>query len=396
MVQDQSDRKLSDIARIEADYTGRESLNTIFGDKITVLRHADVEEQFQYNINTRTLAVTTNGTGAVTQADSMAQLSTGTDTDGQCSMVSVNVIRYRPGFEGFAIFTCMWDNGGVTGANQYMGAFSSENGYFLGFTGEDFIVCRNQDSVGFPVAREDFNGDGSFDLFDPKKINIFRISWGWLGTAAISFEWMSEKDERWHLIHRMKFANDSILPSVFNPVLPICMDITKTSGSTDIKMHSGSWAGGVNGEDDGVGDRFDTGTVSATTVSTEAVLINFKNVATFQSETNRVEVEGQKVSISSDGTKSTKVKIYKNLTITNPTFTDIDATNSVIQKDVVGTVTPDDDNLLFEYNLAKSDSVLDDISKLDITLHPGETITVTGQSPSNTDINFTIRWKEHF
>jgi len=378
------------------DEVGRQQLNTIFGEGIVVEPHADIEEQFHYNVNTRTLTTTTANGGTATVENDMLKLTTSTATNGSSKVETKRPIRYRPGKEAYAMFTAQWDNGGVTGCKQRIGIFDGTDGYYVGFNGTDFVVGYVQEGVETEVTRANFNGDAEYISFiDTSKLNIFRISYGWLGTAPCTFEFLST-DHEWHVLHVIDFQNTLTRPSVTNPALPLCVHATKTSGATDVVVRTASWIGGVHGEASSTSDRYDTGTISATAISTETVLINFQNVTTFQGKSNRVEVEGVRVSMATDGTKTGKIKIYRNLTITSPTWANIDATNSVLQTDTVGTVTPSDANLLFEYNLARQDSIVDDISDMDMIIEPGETVTITGQSASNMDFDFTARWREHF
>jgi hypothetical protein len=377
------------------DDQDRIGLISTFGEGIVGQRISDVLELFQYNINTETLTSTVANGGTVTQADSMAILTSSTATNGAAQLQSKHVVRYRAGHEVYSIFTSLWANGGVAGATQYIGLFNGTDGFFLGYNGTDFVVGRRKDSVDTTVST--FNGSAEFtNRFDPTKLNIFSITFGWLGTAPVNFYWMNPEGKL-VLIHQMQLPNTLTGPTVTNPVLPVCMDITKTSGATSIVMKSGSWHGGVihNGIDK-VSDRFFSKIISATTVSTEAVLINFQNVSTFQSKTNLIDVEGALLEAASDGTKIGLVKIYRNLAITSPSWTNVNATNSVIQTDVAGTVTPSDNNLLLALTLGRTDSKLINLKDLDFVLHPGETLTVTAQSTANMDFSFFLRWAEHF
>jgi hypothetical protein len=52
------------------DAGNRSSFNTVWGEQITAEKHADIEEQFQYNVNTATLTTTAVGNGAASQEDS--------------------------------------------------------------------------------------------------------------------------------------------------------------------------------------------------------------------------------------------------------------------------------------------------------------------------------------
>lgn len=387
---------INDVYTLDTDNVGRSELNTIFGESTAVIPHADIEEQFHYNVNTRTLTTTTANGGAASVENDMLKLSSSTATNGSVTVETKKPIRYRPGKEAYALFTAMWDGQGVAGSKQRIGIWNKTDGFYVGFNGTDFVVGYTRDGTDTEVTESNFNGETEhISLLDFTKLNIFRISFGWLGTAPCTFEFLGP-DHRWHIMHIIEFQNTLTQPSITNPNLHFTIDVTKTSGATDVIMRSASWLGGVHGEDESAADRFDTGTASATNITTEAVLINFQNVTTFQSKTNRVEVEGVRLSMSSEGTKTGKIKIYKNLSISGASWSNIDATNSVLQVDTAGTVTPSDANLLFEYNLSRQGTIIDNIEDMDMIIEPGDTITVTGQSASNMDFDFTARWKEHF
>jgi hypothetical protein len=74
----------------------------------------------------------------------------------------------------------------------------------------------------------------------------------------------------------------------------------------------------------------------------------------------------------------------------------VDATNSVMQIDTAGTVTPSDSALEFSFPMAKNQAKEIDVSTFEIFLLPGETSTITGQGASSTDFRFTARWAEEF
>jgi len=386
-------RDIYNLLKSGEDSAGRVSFNTAFGDKITVERHADIEEQFHYNVNTETLTTTTANSGAASVENDMLKLSSSTNTAGSVKVTTKHIIRYRPGFEGYALFTALWENEGVATSVQHIGPVTDNDGYYIGYTNTNFVVGRRAGGTDTEVVEANFNG-GDISGMDKTKLNIFRITWGWLGTATITFEWKSQTG--WVIMHQMLLENSLTQPHVYNPVLPIQAEITKTAGATDIIMRSGSWNGGMMGEDIGAGDRFFLAHVDAAAVSTQQVLFSLENQATFQSKTNRVEVEMILINAATDGTKSVELAFYRNLAITSPSWTNINATNSVMRIDTAGTVTPNTANLEFEFGLAKVDSILLNSEKLGLIMEPGDTYTITGASASNNDIHLAVRWKEHF
>ena len=373
------------------------SFNSTFGEIIQSPRYSRIIEEFQYNINTLTLTSTETNNGTVTQGDSMAILTSSTTSNGRARLESKRKLRYRPGHEGYAFFTCIWSNGGVANSTQYAGLFDSTDGFFIGYNGTNFVVGRRKDSSDTTVTQANFNGDHSFNSIVTSNLNIFMITYGWLGTAPINFWWMNERGE-WILIHRMELPNTLTGPSVTNPVLPMAFDVTKTSGSESIVMKTASWHAGIieSPSVETVGDRYFSANASGSSISSETVLLNLRNQTTFQSKTNKVEIIIEFFEASSEGTKPAIIEIYKNISIGGtPVWGDVDATNSVIQTDTAGTITPDTTKRLFSIHLAKSDSHA--VQGLpSFYLLPGDTLTVTGQSASNTDLNFYVLWREEF
>ena len=383
------------IYKLRQDQGGNVSFNTIFGEHITALRHTEILEQFQYNINTNTLTTAVANGGTVTQADSMAVLTSSTATNGSANLASKQSLRYRPGHEGYVFFTAMWPNGGVAGAKQYIGLLDANDGYFLGYNGTNFVVGRRDATTDYTTS--DFNEDQEFTAkFDNTKLNIFMITYGWLGVAPIQFWWMNEKGQ-YILIHKMKTPNVLTKPSISQPAVPVSMNITKTSGATSIIMKSSSWHAGISHDGDVKGDRWFSGTISKTGVTTEAVIVSFQNLTTFQGRANKVKVVGKLFGMSADSTKNSIIKIYKNLAIGGtPSWSNVDATNSVMQIDTAGTVTPSASALEFSFPMAKNEAKEIDVSTFEIFLLPGETSTITGQGAQSTDFTFTARWAEGF
>lgn len=165
-------------------------LNTSFGERKVASFTPMILVQFQYNISTEDVVTTVDNGGTVTQDDSMVIISSSSATDGQASVQSKDVVRYRPGYEAEAKFTVMFPNGGVAGATQYIGLFDSNDGYFLGFDGTDFVVGIRKDGSDTKVIQSSFNINNlsELPLRDFTKLNVFRISFGWLGTSPIIFE----------------------------------------------------------------------------------------------------------------------------------------------------------------------------------------------------------------
>jgi len=375
-----------------ADPSQNNQTTTIFGEQIVTVQHASLLESFQYHINTKTIMTTVTNGGTVTQSDSMAVLSSSTATNGSARIETKKRLRYRPGSEGYAIFTTLFENGGVAGATQFAGIFDNTDGYFLGFNGTDFCVGRRKDSVNYLTT--DVNQD-FLAKYDPTKLNIFVIKYAWLGTTPITFYWL-DNSGKWIQIKRLDIANTLTAPSISNPQLPMAVEVIKTSGASDIVIKTGSWNCGTSQENPDIGNSDFSWRASATGVTTENVLVNFRNRTTFQGVTNKVRITLLYMSGSSDGTKPASIKVYKNLAIGGtPSWSSRDS-NSIMEIDTAGTVTPNINALEFSLELGKTDSIAIELFKLDIHIDPTETLTVTGESANASDLVFFLRWHEQF
>ena len=369
-------------------------LNTSFGERKVAAFTPMILVQFQYNISTEDVTTTLDNGGTVTQDDSMAVVSSSTAVDGTAIVMSKDVLRYRPGYEAEAKFTAMFPNGGVAGVTQYVGLFDSNDGYFVGFDGTDFVVAIRKDGSDTKVTQSNFNINNlsELPLRDFTKLNVFRISFGWLGTSPIIFE-IQAKDGSWIPFHKFEIAGENTGPSVTNPVLPICCDVTKTSGGTDIIVKSASWSGGVNGDPLDVGERHFLDSDAATLVgAAEQHLFTIRNKTTFQSKTNRVVVIPKILFVEADGTKRVDFFGYLNATITAPTYADHDAANSVIEVDKLATIAGG--TLRIKIPLAKIDSDRILLKPFGIKLRPGDTFTITSLSASASDVEAVLDWDE--
>ena len=380
------------------DNVGRTSFNTTFGDKVVVERVDNILVGFNYNISTEDVKTAVVDTGSVAAVDSMAVLSSGTGTTGKITLESVDVVRYIPGREVFAYFTAMFPNGGVSDSTQHIGPFTSQDGFFLGYTNNDLIVGHKRDSVRTEVISSAWNGNPRvLTEIDFAKLNIFRITYGWLGTAPVSFEVITPNGE-WLVMHQLQFPSTRTQTSVLNPTLPICSDIEKTAGTEDIIMKTGSWGAGSQGNLSTKQERTKTVSNSVLGVTTEALIINVRNQSTFQGINNRVVARPFILSVTTDGPKPVTLRIYKNLTIATPTWVDVDAVNSVLQTDILGTPTYDVTKLSDALQLGRIDSQILNIDKEGAVLvRPGDDVTISAESSgAGSDVTLAIRYQELF
>lgn len=386
------------------DGAGRQGLNTVFGDSIQATRITDIAVQFQYNIASEDVTITTVDTGTITQSNHQAVAATGNGVSGSAIAESVDKLRYIPGHEGYAMFTTEFTSP-VIGSNQLIGIFDNDDGFFIGFIDTTFCIVRRKDGVDTIVNQSDFNldkldGSGAEGLnVDFTFGNVWRITYGWLGHATITFEVM-EKDGTWTSFHKILFPNSTNGTSIGNPVLPMRIEVTKTSGTANITLKTGSWNAGVIGEANinSCSNRYKSFAATATITATNSLtnIFTLKNISAFQTFKNKVRTKLIFLSAACDGNKLTSIRLIKNATLgVTASYTYIDSGNSTIQYDTTATTVSSGTTLL-TLQLGKTDSRSLDIENLFITMLPTETLTFAAISSLATDVSISTRWAEEF
>ena len=123
-----------------------EDQKTAFGE-LAVAEHTPVVQiQFPYNINTNIIESRENNLGTITQADSMAVMSTGASANSAAHMLSRVPIRYNPGQGVDVRFTALY-TAGVANSVQIAGIGEVGDGLFFGFNGTAFSILRREQGV---------------------------------------------------------------------------------------------------------------------------------------------------------------------------------------------------------------------------------------------------------
>jgi len=382
-----------------------------FGEKITSSLEDMINIQFQYGIAQAELISSTVSTGAVFEQDSMAIVSTGKALDSLAQLQSKRNLRYRTGHEGYAFFTALWERS-APDSTQFIGLFDDNNGAAVGYNGTTFSILfrRNGDADIF-IPQSDFNrdpldgtGQSGFNL-DTTTLNIFRISYGWLGTAPIKFQICSE-DGTWITFHIIERPNTTPGVHFLNPVLPIRMEVQNQGNDTDLRMATASWNAGIVGIPTTSGSRFfsTSNFLTISSADTEAHVLTIRNKQRFRGVDNKVEV---RIAALGGGSLSTSpevvlLRLRRNAKVTGTSFTDINPSSSVIEVSNSGNYvagTGDEVFILPTNTFGGGPSTLFfPRNEFTILLFPGEELTVTGVSLQSTgaDSIGILSWEERF
>lgn len=358
-----------------------------FGDQYIAERSNYIEIMFTYGILTDVVTTSASGTGAqVTGSSSMAVVEAGTTDTGTAKIETIRALRYVPGHESYCYFTVEFTGGTSANSTQWIGLFDDVDGFAVGYNGTTFSLLYRANSVDTATAQTSFNidkldGTGPSGVtLDPTKLNIFKISFGWLGAAPVTFS-IAKSDGTWYPFHKLKLPNTLTTPSLTTPILPIRAQIVKSTGSTaatNLTIKSASWSAGQVGSALPINKRtFSTKVIGATVSnSAEGPVISLQSQTTFKSVTNRNIANIVYLSLSSD--KRSTFRVIKNASLTGASFTSIN-TNSAIYVDTSASSFSGGTSKL-GVNVAANTSatLMIDPTVLVIELLKGDIITITG------------------
>lgn len=386
-----------------------------FGDTRTVELSPVFQGSFEYTVDNTEITTNTvvNG-GTVTQNNAMAVIGTSTTTSSTALLVSKQHARYRSGFGGLLRFTALYTSP-VAGTEQYHGIMDEvgssaafKNGYGIGYDGTTFGIHRWQNDVKTSIAQADWDdpldGTGVSKMtLDQTKINVWAISFQYLGAGAIRIMVEDDITGRFIVVHTILYANLNTVPSVFNPNFHYSMWVNNGSTTSDIIIKGASFAYFIEGFTllrELHQPQQSSGTVEKTSVTTEVAIFTIRNKSTYQSKTNFIDIVPELLTASIEASSANnlgKIRLLLNTSLGGtPSFSDINTSDSVIDIDTAGTTTSTAKELL-SINLAgKNDRIFIDLTPYKFLISPGETLTITGTSANSATIDASLLWKELF
>jgi hypothetical protein len=324
---------------VDVDSAGNENFNGAFGESVAEQRLSDVMVQFQYNYIDQQFDIATPeivGDGVASAGNSLATVSSA--SSGIAHISSRDSIRYRPAHTGYAYFTASFNGTGIGKA----GCFDDVNGFIIRV--DNGVATFGYLKNGVEKGTDGAAGFDSVDTtgIDLTKLNIFMITFGYLGVANPTL-WV--KKDKWRVLHIIKTEGRLTETHVNTPVFPI-----GTHAEDGMTISTGSWAGGTIGQKSNVGSRgfaFPNTTAingtaaeqgSMTMVSTNALVpVLFRSKSTFQGLTNHVKARLTGFNFEVDVPAGNVIgavqfQIVGNPTIVGtPTYADINTNSSIIE-----------------------------------------------------------------
>lgn len=365
-----------------------------FGSLIANPETPVVTLDFPYNINPAyvTTAGTVNG-GSVTQANSQAVFQTGTNAAGAAVLESLISARYSPGQGQMGRFTFGFAAPRAN-SRQLVGIGTSTDGYFFGFVNTTFGMVRRQNGTDFFTAQSAFNGPDQFLGFDPSFGNVYEIEYQWLGYGAIRGWIENPATGLPGLVNTINYTNSNVLPSVFNPNLPIRIELVNAGNTTSLSAFCASAGIYCQGPFNSSGARFSVGN-RKTAIGAETSIFALQNKATFQGKTNRGRIHIDSIGSAISGGSDSQYRMVLNPTLGGaPSFTDINTTQSIAAFDVAGTTVTGGTEIRRGPTVGNF-QLQEEVSQLQIRLNPSDLLVMAaGSFAGNVAPNLSLSWTE--
>ena len=387
---------------------GDKTFDGIFGEQLVVSRKPQFMANFSYPLSTKSADQTIVGSGIVDRNINLLRVSTGITIGSNALIRSKRSLRYTAGRDAEAMFTAIFTTG-VTDTYQRVGLFDNNNGFFIGMEGTDFIVGRRKvgesDEI---ITQANFNGDKldgtglSGMVYDPTMINIFRITYGYLGTAPILYQISTTVDGiiKWvtfHVIDRRNLFNTT---SITVPYLQLSMQVDNGSTINNIRLETASIYAGTYGDvaEDKAARVFAAEVPETSITGVNQIIVMFHNKAIFQGIENHIESDLLYFTGAVEGNKPAQIELYKLANQTNNgIWVDVDTDNSTFEYSFDATM--DDfanSELVISFSLGKSESMRERIEGLNVNLLPNEYMGILVSSSLTTAVLTSFRWNEKF
>lgn len=386
----------------DVDNSHRVAANSVFGDRIVGTRVPTIAAQFQYGLRADDAIVDVVTTGTTVIEDAMLKLNTGTDAAGHIGIQGADYLRYIPGHEAYAFFTCVFASP-VAGLTQRIGLFDfdggSGNGFYIGYNGTSFGISRRRDGVDtFTAVDTSTVFPDDITPLDPTNGNVYKISYGYLGFATIHFEVLTPEGAFINLAEIL-FPNTSQVTHIANTNIPLRAEMTNSGSVVDSQMRIGSVSAGVvdGGGADPIARWFTFKSAITSIAAGTTTLFHFRNKSTFFGITNKISTQLALITAATDGTKTVIWTIEKNPTETvSGTWTDVNTTDSVMEFSVDTVTTPDSGEDMLTWNSGKVDSFFQDVTEYLLSLRPNDVAAIRTLTSAPNDVALSFRWKELF
>lgn len=195
--------------------------------------------------------------GTATASGGMATFACTTSANSQAKGVTTTNTVYTAGAEIYCIFTAAFTGTGAGTSYQRIGLYDTNNGFFIGYAANTFNFTVRKGASDSSTAKGSWNVDtltgastskftrgGTPEAVDLTKINVWRIRFGWVGSAPIHLEILAP-DGHWVTCHEIRQPNNAAVPSIENADLPVTCDVNGGNSAAALSILTNCWCAGT-------------------------------------------------------------------------------------------------------------------------------------------------------
>jgi len=248
------------------------------------------------------------------------------------------------------------------------------------------------------IAQADWNITSTpFTGFNPTKINIYKITFGYLGVANITFSIYNPNTGRFVAVHQIEWANANTTTHIGKPNLKIGWTAASLGSTTNLTVQGASGGIFLEGDELLKNNTFASNNVVGSLDTTLTNLITVKSRLVYGNYYNLGKVFPLTVSVDNEHNKAVIVEIYRSPDVAGTTnYQFVDEFNSIAVTEKAGTDVTNGD-LIESFIVASSGNVDKDLTTLKTELLPTESFVVAAKTVSGTsagDTTVSITWKE--
>ena len=248
------------------------------------------------------------------------------------------------------------------------------------------------DKIDNHVAQASWNVTTTpFAGFDPTKINIYKVQFGYLGAANIDYSMYNPNTGDYVLVHRIKWANANTVTNLGTPDLKIGWTAASLGASgTNLTVEGASASIMSEGDEIIPNDTHALDVSKATVGTTLTNVVTIRNRIIFSDVFNHSKINPIRVTIDNDHTKGSIIEIYKNATIGGTQNYQYESEfESVAIYDSLGTTVTGGELVDAITVPAGGDAILN-VDETFPSILPDETYTIAAKTVSGTATNITV------
>lgn len=247
------------------------------------------------------------------------------------------------------------------------------------------------------VKKADWNVKPEIEI-DPTLGNVYQVQMQYLGFGGIKFYIEDPKTALFELVHIIRYANSSSLPSVTNPIFRIGWGVRNKGNTSNIVTQGASGAIFIEGDIVVDGSSIGASQTQTGVSTTKTSVISLQNRRTYYGTANRAEIIGRSLVLSTDTGKTAKFELILNPVIATGDFLDFES----LGDDNLGELSRSaaevtGGKIIAAYDVKSASSFKVDIGDVTSRLQPGDILCVAAAVSSGgqgAEMSAALTWQD--